>query len=274
MTAAANTNGNREQGINAENLFPLDDPEFAVHFRNGAKIFRHIFRRLTVGDWEAYYAAVIVEPTGEDGWKAESFYQDTASFVLYQRAILRVEGGYQTRDGRAPEELPNWPDRVPQNHRLLAIGLLLENLGGIAKDTFQISADGKSVSFVIVRDEGEPSMTKQFFAVTHHFRSPTRDHRRQFLDAVSRFPASQRTLVSLYDELATSADGYSVGGLPIAPEQLQHEMCCGQKLYAVSALFLSLDDSGPEPRKLRAVTLPPDFLGMRKAAPTPRVEVH
>ena len=65
MAAAPNTTGNPEQGISAGNLFPLDAPEFAVRFRNGAKIFRHVFRRITVADWDAYHAAVIFEAADE-----------------------------------------------------------------------------------------------------------------------------------------------------------------------------------------------------------------
>jgi len=270
---ASNSTGNPEKVISADNLFPLDAPEFAVRFRRGAKIFRHVFRRITAADWYAYYAAVSLEPAAGDRGRAESIYQDTASFVLYHRTILRVEG-YQTRDGRKPEELPTWPDCVPQEHRLFAIDLLLENIGSIATDTFQIGAEGKSVSFVVVRDEGESSMSKQFFGVTHHFNVPTASHRRLFHHAASKFPPASRMLVSLYDELIASADGYSVRGAPIAPEQLQHEMCCGQKLYAVSALFLSFGDCDPEPRRARAITLPENFLGMKKTASTPRVEVH
>ncbi len=269
----ANTTGNPEQGSNTGKLFPLDAPEFAVRFTNGAKIFRHVFRRIIAADWEAYYAAIIVEPADEGSGKAVSIDQDGASFVFYQRAILRVEG-YQTRDGRAPETLPTWPDCVPQEHRLFAIGLLVQNMCSIAKDTFGIGADGQSVSFVVVRDEGEsPTVGKQFFGVTHHFSMPTAEHHRRFLHAKSKFPATQRQFVSLYDELAVCADGYSVGGAPIAPEQLRREMCSPHKLFAVAALFLSFDDCDPEPHRARAITLPAAFLRNKTATPPPRLEM-
>ena len=269
-STGANSNGNPEQGISSENLFPLDAPEFAVRFRRGTNIFRHVFRRITAADWDAYHAAVIVEHVEDRSGGDKSFDQDAASFVLYQRTILRVEG-YQTRDGRKPEELPTWPDCIPQEHRLFAIGLLLENIGALAGDTFQVA--GNSVSFVVIRDDDE-SPSKQFFGVTHHFHAPAVGQRRRFLDAVSKSDLPQRMLRSLYDELIASAEGYSVGGVPIAHEQLPHEMCCGHKVYAIAALFFSFGDCGPEPRRTRAVTLPAEFLGTKKTVPMPRAEVH
>jgi hypothetical protein len=266
LASAANTNGNLEQGTNAENLFPLDTPEFAVRFRSGPKIFRHVFRRITAADWEAY-DHVIEEAADEGGGKAGSIYQDTASLVLFARAIVQVTG-YRTRDGRAPEKLPNWPECIPQHHRLFAIDILLEKLGAIAKGTFQIGADRKSVSFVVERgDESESSTSIQSFGVTHHFRMPTADHRRRFLHAMSKLPSARKMLVSLYDELAERAEGYSFRGEPIAPGQLQSEMCYGQKAYAVCALLLSPDDCDLDPCRKRTITLPLDFLGMIKAAP-------
>ncbi len=269
--AAANATGKPEQGINTENLFPLDTPEFAVRFRSATKSFRHIFRRITAADWEAYYDNVIAE-SAADGGKAD-IYQDTASLVLFERAILRVEG-YQARDARAPEALRRWRGCIPQEHRLFAIGLLLENIGSIAKGTFEIGTEGRSVSFVVVRDD-EPSMGKRLFGVTHGFCAPTADHRRRFLCAATQIPASYRALVSLYDELAVSAEGYSFSGAPIAPEHLRREMILPHKLYAISALFFSLGDCGPAPRRTRAVTLPAGFLETKNAVPTPpRVEVH
>ena len=268
---AANTNENPQQGISAEKLFMLDAPEFAVRFRNGPKIFRHVFRRIAAADWVAYYDATVVEDATQDGGAARSFYQDEASLILFDRIILRVEG-YQTRDGRAPEALPTWPECIPLNHRLHAIKLLVANYAGIATDTFEIGADGESVSFVAVR--AEDSMAQQFFGVIHRFCAPTADHRQRFLRAKSQWPSSARAFATLYDELAVSADGYSVTGVPIAPEQLNREMILPHKMYAVAALLMSFGDCGPEPRKVKPVTLPPDLFGIKTPAPAMRVEMH
>jgi len=269
---ASNRTGNPEQGISADGLFPLDAPEFAVRFKSGTKVFRHVFRRITAADWEAYYDAAISE-SADEGGDAESSWQE-ASFVLYDRTILRIEG-YQTRDGRKPEELPTWPHCVPQKHRLFAVAILCETVGSIAKDTFTIGAgDTTSVSFVIVRDEGESSTSKQFFGVTHHFSLPTADHWRRFVSARSKFPALYGAVISLYDELAVFAEGYSVGGMPIASEQLRREMFVPHKIYAVAALFFFLSDCDPEPRTTKAHTIPADFLGMKTAMQRPRAEMH
>jgi len=273
LTAVApNTTGNPEQGSNAGKLFPLDAPEFAVRFKSGAKIFRHVFRRTTAPDWEAYYAAI--SESANEGDEAESSYQE-GSFVLYDRTILRVEG-YQTRNGRKPEELPTWPHCVPLEHRLFAVGVLYETMGSIAKDTFTfaIGAGDTTVSFVVIRDEDESPTSKQFFGVTHQFSLPTADHWRRFVSARSKFPALYGAVISLYDELAVFAEGYSVGGMPIASEQLQREMFVPHKIYAVAALFFFLSDCDPEPRRTKPITVPADFLRMKAATQLPRTEIH
>lgn len=273
----ANANENPEQGISPANLFPLDAPEPVVCFQRNGRILRHVFRRLAFVDFEAFYANTITEgiaegPDEDALTQAHAIY-DTASLVLYERAIERVHG-YQTRDGRAPETLPTWPRCVPLGHRLHAIGLLLNNRGTAAVDTLHLGAGGESASFVIERNEGECPTTKQCFGVTHRFRAPTADHRERFLCAVSKFPSSVRALVSLYDELVVFADGYSFNGAPVAPEQLQREMDTFHKLLASVALLTSFDVSEPDTRMAKAVAIATDLFGMETATPAMRGEVH
>jgi hypothetical protein len=272
LATAENTAGNPGQGITVENLFPLDAPEPIVSFQRSGRVLRHIFRRLTAHDFEAFYDNVEIE-AGERG-QTKSTDTDIASLVLYGRAIQRVEG-YQTSDGRAPHELPGWPDCVPQGHRLTAIDVLLRNRGSIATDTLQLGADGQSASFVVARAASEPSTTNQCFAVTHHFRAPTRRLRKRFLRAMGKLPSTMRVLVSLYGELIVRIEGYSISGRELASkDEAVREVDTVHKLLAVSALLFPLDDSDPERRKLMAFAISADLLGMRKAAPATLVEAH
>src|SRR5882762_7718425 len=114
------------QGIAAmeENaLLPLDSPERAVSFRSaGGKILRHVFRRFTATDWENCFAHMIAEFKRESDGYTQAIDMDYAYLTLYTRAIQRVEG-YTTPDGREPEKLPDWPENIPQHHRLRVMGL-------------------------------------------------------------------------------------------------------------------------------------------------------
>ena len=273
MAAAANRKENREQGISAENLFPLDAPEPIVRLERKGRIFRHIFRRLTASDLEAFYGSIDTEVTVEDRCGSQTVCTDTAALVLYERAIQRVEG-YRTRDGREPEKLPSWPHCIPLFHRLHATGLLLKNRGRVTADTLNLGADGASVSFLVDRVEGESSAMTQRFGVIHRFRAPTADHCERFLSAVNEFPSSARGLFFLYDELAACADGYSYGSLPVAPEQLPRVMDAYHKLLAISALLTPFEGSDSDPRVAKAIAVAADLFGMEKTTRATRGEVN
>jgi len=235
MAASGKEHG-EQQGTNAKNLFPLDAPEPVVSFQRNGRVFRHIFRRLTAADHQAYCDGLSTEFTG-DG--RSCVYTDVARLVLYARAIQRVDG-YQTRDGREPHELPNWPDCVPRHHRLTAIELLLKNRGFVMVDTLRLAPDGKSVSFVVTRDEGETSQKEGYYRVIHRFLAPKIQHRKRFLRAMkmkgSRNPHA--AFVKLYDELIERVNGYSVSGRePRGRETIAREMDASHKGFAVFTLL-------------------------------------
>ncbi len=272
MATTVNTTENPEHGISAGNLFPLDTPEFAVRIRSGEKIFRHVFRRATAADWEACRNNLPDETTnGGECEAVNSDREDAADLLLYERIILRVEG-YLTRDGRVPQQLPNWPNCIPLEHRLCAIRNWWQCFGQIDKRTFQAVKDN-TVCFIITRDEteGDPLRDYECFGVAHHFRGPNADHVRRFLSAASTFGHSTRILVPLYDELVVSAEGYSIAGLPIAPEQLRGEMLPYHKAFAVLALFLWLSSDDPDPLKKKPLVIPENWLGTKRAAPPLRM---
>jgi len=239
-----------EQEVEQEiELLPLDAAERVVCFQRAGSVCRHIFRRLTPADWDAFFANVAAEFAGEDRGYSQVIDTDTASLVLYARAILRAEG-YRTRDARKPEELPSWPECIPQDHRMAAIDVLMNTWRPEADDSLLLEAEGKSVSLEAVWNEGEPGKMKVYSGLVHRFKVPTAEHRRRFLRAKNKcfvvggsrrgktmIPSSHGVLLSLYDDLILSAEGYSVGGRPIAPDQIQREMDAFHKTAAVGQLF-------------------------------------
>jgi hypothetical protein len=272
---SSNAAGNREQGI-TENLFPLDAPEPIVCFRQNGGVFRHIFRRLTAADHQVFYdnIEVVAEDRAAAG-RPEGARTDTACFILYARAIQRVEG-YRTKDGRElAEELSCRPDCVPQDHRLLAVSLLLKNRGSALMDTGRVAPNGKSVSFVVARQEGEPSLTTQDYGVLHHFRAPAPEHVREFLRAMKGGPPAHAILVQLYDELVERVQGYSVFGRELrGREEITAEMHAFHKEVAVMVLFSVVVDPDSETLTRRTAALPVASIGSKTPAPAPRIEMN
>jgi hypothetical protein len=231
-------------------LLPLDVPERIAVFKSNGKTYRHIFRRFTATDWEKFYAGVVVEFKKEKGGMAQVIDLESPSLTVYTRAILRVEG-YQTRDGRKPEELPAWPECVPQHHRLAAMGLIMNITHSEAGDESMLEAEGISVSIDAMWNEGEPGAMKQYRGLVHHFAMPTAEHRRRVLKAKNRafvvggsrngttvIPSGHPVLVKLYDELVESVEGYSINGRALSgKDQAVREMDAFHKAAVVARLF-------------------------------------
>jgi len=259
LTATKNTIGNsEEQGISAESLFPLDGSQPIVCFRRNGHVFRHIFRRLTAADDLAFYENLDVNSPGEGGGFSRTVNDDAASLLLYRRAILSVEG-YRTRDGRKPEEFPNWPDCIPQHHRLHAIDLLMKSRGTVTLKTACVAPDRKSVSFVA-------TLKTRDYGVIHHFCGPTPGQEGQFLRAIEGTPSSHEVLVKLYDELMASAEGYSIEGRPISPDQARSEMHSFHKILAVSVFLSPVVDPERGMLKRKTAALPIES-SSKKSAP-------
>jgi hypothetical protein len=231
-------------------LLPLDVAERIAVFKSGGKSYRHIFRRFTASDWEKFYAGVVVEFKKEKGGMAQVIDLESPSLTVYTRAILRVEG-YQTRDGRAPETLPTWPECVPQHHRLAAMGLVMNVTHSEAADDSMLEAEGVTVQIEAMWNEGEPGAMKQYRGLIHHFGMPSAEQRRRVLKAKNRafvvggsrngatvIPSGHPVLVKLYDELIESVEGYSVDGRALTgKDQVVREMDAFHKAAVVARLF-------------------------------------
>jgi hypothetical protein len=231
-------------------LLPLDSPERTVAFRSGGKPFRHAFRRITPADWESFFAHVVAEFKREKGGFMQVVDMDYASLVLYARVIVRVNG-YETRDGREPEKLPNWPECIPQHHRLEAMKLITNITFSAEADDSMLEAEGVAVTIDAMWNEVAPASMKQYRGLVHHFASPTAEHRRRLLKAKKRtfvaggsrngitvIPSGHGVLVKLYDELIERVEGYSISGRELNDrEDIVRDMDAFHKSAVVAQLF-------------------------------------
>jgi len=250
LETTARTIESPEGGCDTKDLFPLDAKR-SVTLQSGGKTYRHFFRRITVADYEIYFKKLSLEPPDEDCGFASSFQSnvvnpDEGFAALYARVIERVEG-YRVRDGREPNDLPNWPECIPLEHRLRAAELLLDFSGRVPMETLRVEADGKSVSFVLLVDVGEQEQATRFHGLVHTFRAPHAEHWRKFLPASSGSPSSASVLHALYDDLIECVQGYSVAGRPlVSREVIVREMDAFHKQITVIKLLSALhgDDGG------------------------------
>ncbi len=241
-----------------DELLPLDAAERVAVFQYKGKPRRHIFRRFTAADWETTFAHVVAEFKQEKKGYTRIVDMDFASLVLYARAIQQVEG-YTTSDGREPEKLPDWPECIPQYHRLQAMKLIMDVTFSDDGDDSILQAEGASVTIDAKWNEAEPGDMKQYFARVHHFATPSAEHRRRLFRAKSRatvvggsrsgttmIPSGHPVLVKLYDDLIERVEGYSANGRALTgKEQIVREMDAFHKAAVVAQLFKAstgLDD--------------------------------
>jgi hypothetical protein len=233
-----------------QELLALDARERVAAFRSGGKNYRHIFRRLTALDWEKFFSHVVAEFKQEKDGYSQVVDTDYASLMLYNRAIVRVEG-YKTVNGVPPNELPSWPECIPQHHRLAAAGILMNVTQSEGGDESMLEAEGVSVLLDAMWNEGETGAMKQYRGLVHKFASPTAEHRRRFLKSKNRsfiaggsrtgttlIPSAHPVLVAIYDELIQRVEGYGIGGREMASrDEIVREMDAFHKSSALSRLF-------------------------------------
>jgi hypothetical protein len=230
-------------------LLPLDAPERAASFRSRGHVYRHVFRRLMQKDWDGFFAHIEAEIEQQGRDMIQMVNTDIASLWLYGAAIQRVEG-YLVDDGRKIEDLPNWQERIPQNHRMIAIELVTRVSAAEPDEQVSLRADGEVVTLEGLWDTGSEGMTK-YSGLKHFFDTPTAEHRRKLLRARSRsvivggsrkgttrLASAQPMLAKLYDELIHSVEGYSAGGTALSGrEAIVREMDGMHKVTAVGELF-------------------------------------
>jgi hypothetical protein len=233
-------------------LLPLDLTRRVMAFKTGDRIQRHIFRRITAADWEHFFSHVISEIRREKGGATTTVDLDTASLLLYARAIENVQG-YRTSDGREPRELPTWPECVHQKFRLRAIKTLM-GVGmsrDLQDDELMLEADGVTVRLDALWTANEDGSMSAYNGLIHKFACPSAEHRRRYMRVRNRafvaggsrtgttiLPSSHGVLVKLYDELIERAEGYGVNGRPLSgKEETVREMDALHKSCAVGCIF-------------------------------------
>lgn len=238
------------QTESASELLPLDARERVCVFRSGGRSCRHIFRRITSAHWELFFAHVVAEFQQQKSGYMQVVDSNYAMLVLYSKVILRVEG-YETPDGIEPNKLPDWPECVPQEHRLPSIELLMRMSRTEAENRFMLQSGGKRVQVDATWNEAEPGNMKVYRGLVHKFATPKQEHRRRFLKTRSRafiaggsrtattvIPSAYPSLVKLYDDLVESVEGYSIAGRPLETrDEIAREMDGFHKTVAVSRLF-------------------------------------
>ncbi len=232
-------------------LLPLDARERVIVFRSGGRICRHIFRRITASDWETFFAHIVAEFREEKNGFMQVVDTDFAKLVVYNRAILRVEG-YDTPDGSEPNKLPDWPECIPQEHRLPAVEFLMKLNQSEVQNRFSLETGSKRVRIDAMWSEAEElGSMKEYQGLVHKFATPKAGHRQKFLKAKNRsfvaggsrnsttiIPSAYPSLVRLYDELIEGVEGYSVSGRPLdGRDEIAREMDGFHKSVAVSRLF-------------------------------------
>jgi len=240
-------------------LLPLDARERVIVFRSGGRICRHIFRRITASDWETFFAHIVAEFREEKNGFAQVVDTDFAKLVVYNRAILRVEG-YDTPDGSEPNKLPDWPECIPQEHRLPAVEFLMRLNQSEVQNRFTLETGSKRVRFDAMWSEGEPGRMTEYLGLVHKFATPKAGHRQKFLKAKNRsfiaggsrnsttiIPSAYPSLVKLYDELIEGVEGYSVSGRPLdGRDEIIREMDGFHKSVGVSRPFQTTGGVDPD----------------------------
>jgi hypothetical protein len=236
-------------------LLPLDLAErvIMVKARDSGTNRRHIFRRVNRQDVDAYYSWMTVATERKSKNSMDySIDMRTAKLKLHERLIERVEGYPALGDGRDIMALENWKERVPGAHRLRAVELLQDVKQSKNSSEIAMDAEADIVSLDALWSAGDFGM---FFyrGLIHRFSPPALADWRKLNDRSTRttvvpgsrsqkttYPKLNGVLLELYDSLILSAEGYSVGGQPIASrEECISEMDCLHKIEAVSVLFNS-----------------------------------
>ena len=235
-------------GIDA--LLPLDAPERTIAFRTGEKTYRHTFRRVTADDWNGFFSRIEAEMEQNGRTATQMVNTNVAALWLYSRVVIRAEG-YSVRDGRKLEDLPEWRERIPQNHRLHATDVLMK-VSVSGRDEGMLEAEGERVELTALWTAGLAGTAMVSFSkLMHYFETPSAEHRRRYLRARSRttvvggsragktlIPSAQPLLMKLYDELVTGVGGYSVAGRPLTEKaEIVANMDALHKVCAASELF-------------------------------------
>jgi hypothetical protein len=235
-------------------FLPLD-AERLVAFKDGSQEYRLVFRRIREDDWKRFFTGCCLETEAEGSVMKRSVESDNASVELVENALLRAEG-YRTRQGTLMEA-PNWKARIPVGHKLLA-GRLLQSVG-VAASSGERYFDSDIEEVELEAAWGTPENGMQKFAgLVHLFGPVTPEQQRRYFRARSEsrvevkgsknmrtvYAGRRDALITIYDELITGVEGYTVNGEVLSKEQIKKEMDAAHKVVAAARLFEEPEEDG------------------------------
>jgi len=239
------TNTNRSIELAGERIVSFTDRGQPVAF---------IFRKITLEDWKAFFAALIFESESSAEGRVTRADTKTAGLALVDSCLEHVRG-YKNSDGADVEQLTNWKQRLPYGHRVKAAELLQD--AGVSpvlsEDSAFVIAVGEDR--VVLRAKWgceAPGTMTEFQGLSHSFAQPSAEHQRRYNRAMSEtrivasangsrtiHPSRHPLMMELYDELVRSVDGYQVSGIALGENlPLIRSMMDGMhKVMAVQQLF-------------------------------------
>lgn len=225
-------------------LLPLDQTR-VITLRTDRAQYSYQFRRLTLKDWQTYFAGIVHRTFNVAGGR-ETVYESESSQIELVERTLKAVGGYGDTS-----KLKNWKQAIPLKHRF-AVATVLRSVGpsdpdpdsGLLSDLVEVKLDGAW------SDDGT-GKTSFFSKLIHRFRTPSIEQLRKFnfetarvrvegtsSEGVTIYPSRHLVAMKIYDELIDSVEGYSVGGIALdGIEQIQAEMDGAHKAEAALALF-------------------------------------
>lgn len=227
-------------------LLPLDG-ERRVTVHQGKHAYTYFFPRLTAEHWRKVFEQLTVSTEPDTRGNTRQRIDTLQAGVDLVRSTVTKVTGY---DGNI-EDLPNWRSLLPSMH-VRAVAADLQNVSvDPGDDSKPVSLMGVEVSLSASWNVGDER--RVFSGLTHRFAAPTAEHERRYLRAMSEtvvepggrtiFPSRHLALLTIYDELIQSVDGYSVNGVPLGDrESVVREMDRAHKVCAAGALFRQAAD--------------------------------
>lgn len=238
-------------------MLELDSSQRIVTWKNSKKqTITHTFRRLRQDDWDGYFSRIVIET--EEG--ARTVDLNSAAIWLWDRCVVSTQ---------AIVDRPDWKERTPLADRLQAVRLLGEVSVGTVPEGFEPDVEVVSLDClwnaapVAPGLPGESNLTgamAHHTGLLHRLAFPSAEQMMRYSRETSRslivggsrnrrtrYPASQRVLLSLYDELISAVDGYSCNGHELkSVENIRANMDATHKVAAVSPLFATAPDLAAE----------------------------
>jgi hypothetical protein len=238
-----------ETASSAPVLLPLDAPR-SVAFKTKTGAFVYSFRRISLEDWQRYFASIVNQTIQTKAGRDQVFETESALLDLVDRALKSVEGYGDL------SALDEWKSSLPLRHRLAA-GMALRSVVATPRNDEQpIVCAVLEISLDANWGATDDGKTTQYSGLIHRFRQPgIADLKRFNFESartrltgtpemsITSYPSRQAIAMKIYDDLIDSVDGYCVGDLPLSSvEEIRREMDGAHKAAAALALFEQGDE--------------------------------